>query len=40
MRVKKRRKKPREALFKELRGEEGNTTIFFSLAKISEAREL
>ena len=40
VRVKKRRKKPREALFKELRGEEGNATIFFSPAKISAAREL
>jgi hypothetical protein len=40
VRVEKRRKKPRKALFTELRGDEGNKAIFFSPAKISAAREL
>ncbi|KAF2193326.1 hypothetical protein K469DRAFT_690933 [Zopfia rhizophila CBS 207.26] len=39
-RIEKKRKKPRKALFRELRGEEGNAAIFFSPAKISAAHEL
>ena len=40
VRVEKKRKKPKKALFAELRGEEGQAAIFFSLAKISATREL
>lgn len=39
VRVQKKQKKPKKALFAELRGEEGNAAIFFSPAKISAARE-
>ena len=38
--VEKRRKKPKKALLAELRGNEGNQSIFFSPSKISAAREL
>jgi hypothetical protein len=40
LRVEKKRKKPKKALFTELRGEGGNAAIFFSPAKISAARRL
>jgi hypothetical protein len=40
VRIEKKRKKPKKALFTELRGEEGNAAIFFSPTKISAAREL
>ena len=40
VRTEKQRKKPKKALFTELRGEDGNTAIFFSPAKIQEARDL
>jgi len=36
----KKRKKPKKALFTELRGEDGNAAIFFLPAKIQEARDL
>ena len=38
--MEKKRKKPKKALFTELRGEDGNAAIFFSPAKISATREL
>ena len=40
IRVEKKQKKPKKGLFKELQGEEGNTTIFFSPSKVTAAREL
>ena len=40
IRVQKKQKKPRKALFTELRANEENKAIFFSPAKISQAREL
>ena len=40
VRTEKRQKKPKKALFRGLRGEEGNTAIFFSPRKIQEARDL
>ncbi len=40
VRAKKMRKQLKKALFLELRGDEGNTAIFFSPAKIQEARDL
>ena len=40
VRVEKKQRKPKKGLFKELRGEEGNATIFFSPSKVIEARAL
>jgi hypothetical protein len=40
VRIQKKQKKPRKALFTELRANEENKAIFFSPAKISQAREL
>jgi hypothetical protein len=40
IRIQKKQKKPRKALFTELRANEENKAIFFSPAKISQAREL
>lgn len=40
VRIQKKQKKPRKALFTELRVNEENKAIFFSPAKISQAREL
>ena len=40
IRVEKKQKKPRKALFKELRDQEGNTAIFFSPSKVAAVREL
>ena len=40
VRIEKKRKKPKKALFTKLRGEEGNAAIFFSPVKISAACKL
>ena len=40
VRVEKRQKKPKKALFTELRGAEGNNTISFSPTKAAATREL
>ena len=40
VRIEKKQKKPRKALFADLRADEGSGAIFFSPAKISAAREL
>ena len=38
--MEKRQKKLKKKLFTELRGDDGHSAIFFSLAKIAAAREL
>ena len=40
VRIVKKQKKPKKGLFKDLRGDDGNAAIFFSPAKITQAREL
>jgi hypothetical protein len=40
LQAEKRKKKPRQGLFKELRGDDGNQPLFFSPNKVAQAREL